>query len=303
MGIYVAEYLGQRTDIDTPVITPVTHKMNCPFTHNNPCIKSGRNRNPVCCVRKEDGTLWIVCQHRLCSTKKDLALCSHQTQILLDIACHLYNTDFNPKDIIVKREVPLKATGETEYKADYIMAFKKKDSHTPGPDKLIVEMQGGGETSGTEKMTDVLANWKQSSNPTNELLRSLSGASPLPANAWRRQQEQFIVKGNIAMQTWRGYGIAFCVGTILFDYLKGKIDFESLPDLHQHNWTLALVGIKEDVSQTRTPGPIPLIVDEERLLFTNYQTFVHALINQGLPSPEAFVGDFISLRNKKVTLL
>ena len=129
------------------------------------------------------------------------------------------------------------------------------------------------------------------------MLREESKASTLETNAWRRQQEQFIVKGNIALQTWKGYGMAFCMGTLLYDYLNSKIHFNTLPDLHTHNWTLALIGIKEDTSQPVVPGPIPLVVDESRLLFTNYQTFVHALINQGMPTPEAFTGDFVDLNN------
>jgi hypothetical protein len=238
-----------------------------------------------------------VCQNRLCSTKKDLPLCHYQSAILLDIARHVYAPTVGLDDVFVKREAPLQVSGEASYKADYIMTLKDGVSRFPGPDRIILEMQGGGETSGTEKMTAVVNDWKHAPTPTNELLRKSSGATPLETNAWRRQQEQFIVKGNIAMLTWKGYGIAFCVGTLLYDYLKAKIDFKTLPDLHTHNWTLALIGIKEDTSQPCVPGPVPLMVDEDRLLYTNYQTFVHALINQGLPSPDAFSGNFISLNN------
>ena len=297
MSITVAEYLGQRTDVAAPDIVPVLHKVPCPFSSGNTCLKSGGKKNPVCSVRKEDGTLWIVCENRLCTTKKTIPLCSHQSDVLLDIAKHVFSPTVTKDRILVKREVPLQVSQSTNYQADYIMTLDNGHSSFPGPDKVILEMQGGGETSGTENMTAVVNRWKTAASPTNLMLRQPAKANPLETNAWRRQQEQFIVKGNIAMLTWKGYGIAFCVGTLLFDYLKVKIDFRQLPDLKDHNWTLALIGIQEDCTTPPSAGPIPLVVDEERLLYTNYQTFVHALINQGLPTPSAFTGRFIDLNN------
>ena len=137
----------------------------------------------------------------------------------------------------------------------------------------------------------------------NYVLRQPTQASTLETNAWRRQQEQFIVKGNIAMKTWKGYGMAFCVGTLLYDYLMKKIADANLPDLRKYNWTLALLTFKEDTSKTPEKGPIPLIIDEKRMLFTNYQTFVQALINQGEPTLDAFAGNFLTLNNEPVLIL
>lgn len=300
MGVSVAEYLGQRTDVDNPVIHPILTSAPCPFSSGNTCMKTGRGKNPVCSVRKEDGTFWIVCENRLCTTKKDLPLCPHQQRILLDIARHIFDPSVTMDRVHVKREERLCVSDSTKYKADYIMTLDNGLSSFPGPDRIIVEMQGGGETSGTEKLTEIVNRWKAGPHFVNADLRELSGASTLETNAWRRQQEQFIVKGNIAMQTWKGFGMAFCVGTLLYDYLAGKIDFTTLPDLRTHNWTLAIIGIKEDTSSPPTPGPVPLVVDESRLIYTNYQTFVHALINQGLPSPDAFRGDFVTLNNTHI---
>jgi len=104
------------------------------------------------------------------------------------------------------------------------------------------------------------------------------------------------------MKTWKGYGIAFCVGTLLFDYLRDKLVSANLPDLKEYNWTLAILGIKEDADVPVTPGPIPITIDETRVLYTNYQTFVQALINQGEPSLNAFKGEFINLNNNSVSI-
>ena len=85
MGVSVAEYYGQRTDVDYPIIQPVVRQMPCPFTCGNICKKLKSGNPPVCSVRKPDGTLWIVCSERLCATKKDIPLCEHQCAILHDI--------------------------------------------------------------------------------------------------------------------------------------------------------------------------------------------------------------------------
>lgn len=317
MGVSVAEYFGQRTDIDTENIIPAEippkkkerEKLNwnkpipiCPFTSGNPCKKLNSAYEPICSVRKPDGTLWICCSDRLCATKKNLSLSTYQSDILLDVGRHIFSPNVTKDDICVKREERLSVIEGTDYNADYIISLKDGRSPFSGPDRLILEMQGGGETTNTGNLTSHVKAWRRLSSPTNAVLRQDTQASTLETNAWRRQQEQFIVKGNIAMKTWKGYGIAFCVGTLLYDYLMGKLVSANLPNLREYNWTLAVIAFKEDKNSLASPGPIPLIVDEERMLFTNYQTFVQALINQGEPSLRAFCGTFINLNNEEIIL-
>lgn len=306
MTASVAEYYGHRTDIDGVVIAPITIPNRwedssdippCPFSGGNACKKLKSKNEPVCSVRDGNGTLWISCSERLCTTKKDIPLCEHQVGILEDIARHIFDPEIAAEDVCVKREVSLNVVEGTRYHADYIITPVSGSSSTSGPDRLVLEMQGGGETSDTGQLTKQVKTWKESDARSNHLLRAQTPASPLVTNAWRRQQEQFLVKGNIAMKTWKGLGIAFCVGTLLYDYLMDRLSSANLPDLKRYNWTLALIAIKEDTDVPAKPGPIPLKVDESRLLYTNYQTFVQALINQGEPSLDAFVGEFINLRN------
>jgi hypothetical protein len=300
MAVRIAEYFGQRTDVDFPIIKPIEEQHDCPFAIGNICKKLKSGHPPVCSVRRQDGTLWIVCSERLCSTKKNLTLNNHQVAILLDIGKHIYSDNITVADICVKREERLNVVENTKYNADYIISLK--EGHTPysGPDKLILEMQGGGETTNTGNITALVHTWENNPSRNNAMLRNVADAGTLETNAWRRQQEQFIVKGNIAMKTWKGYGIAFCVGSILFDYLKNKLSSAKLPDLHDYNWTLALIGICENDTLPIIAGPIPIKVDNSRLLYTNYQTFVQALINQGEPSLDAFRGDFVNLENQVI---
>lgn len=317
LGACVAEYLGMRTDVDDQMIAPVIippkvgRSVNwtannpcpiCPFTSGNPCKKLISGNEPVCSVRKSDGTLWINCSERLCSTKKNIPLNEHQKDILLKAGKYIFSPDVTPEEICVKREERLSVIEGTKYNADYIITLRQGRSEYSGPDRLVLEMQGGGETTNTGVQTNHIRSWKNLRTPTNAYLRQDTQASTLETNAWRRQQEQFIVKGNIAMKTWKGYGIAFCVGTLLYDYLMNKLASANLPDLKAYNWTLALITFKEDKSNPPVPGAIPLVVDEDKLLYTNYQTFVQALINQGEPSLGAFRGTFIDLNNNEVTI-
>ena len=235
--------------------------------------------------------------------KKDIPLCEHQCAILHDVGKHIFHPSVSREQICVKREERLNVVEGTKYNADYVISLSSGTTPYSGPDRLILEMQGGGETTNTGKITALIKQWADNPERTNALLRLMTEASTLETNAWRRQQEQFIVKGNIAMKTWKGYGIAFCVGSILFDYLKDKLSSARLPDLHNYNWTLAILGICEDTSAPIHPGPIPIKVDESRMLFTNYQTFVQALINQGEPSLSALRGQFVNLENQEVMIL
>ena len=57
MGVSVAEYYGQRTDIDTPVIHPVKGQLPCPFTCGNTCKKW----KPSCLFRTESGRNAMDC--------------------------------------------------------------------------------------------------------------------------------------------------------------------------------------------------------------------------------------------------
>jgi len=302
MGVSIAEYFGQRTDIDNPVIIPISIQAACPFSSGNICKKLKSRNHPVCSVRKRDGTMWIVCSERLCNTKKDIPLCQHQKGILHKIAQQLYDPAVLFSEVCVKREESLNVVEGTTYKADYVISLINGRTAFSGPDKMILEMQGGGETSNTGELSSLINEWAANPSRTNAQLRSERGASTLETNAWRRQQEQFIVKGNIAMKTWKGYGMAFCVGSLLYDYLMNKLASAHLPDLKKYNWTLAVIAIKEDDSIPVKSGAIPITVDESKMLFTNYQTFVQALINQGEPSLGAFRGNFINLENETVSI-
>lgn len=312
MAASIAEYLGQRTDIEYPVIEVAKDGCACPFM-NAMCSKVNRAKpmKPVCSVRDKNGNLWIVCAERLCSTKKT-PINTYQQKILHSIAKIIFNdNNVDMNDILIKREVSMpgdiklnpdgtikyKKNGDIAYKnirADYIMIHRNLNV------KVILEMQGGGETSKTGSITRHINKWEQETNRTNKLLSKTSDAGLIVTNAWRRQQEQFIVKGNIATDS--GGKVVFCVGKLLFDLLKTKVSSVNFQDLRNDNWTLCIIGFDEVLSDPISPGAIPYEISQSRIIFTKYSTFVHALITQGRAFKRMFEGKFQNLSGTSITI-
>lgn len=309
MPVSVAEYLGVRTDTSmqvAPLLNLSTKpKVPCPF-RNHHCLKTAKGQQPVCSVRDTSGELWIVCEHRLCATTPKVGpVNEHQKKILRLVAQTVYGAGISDDEILIKREEQIPITATSDYKADFIMWRSNPRSGTPfgGDRACIVEMQGGGETAGTEKLTAHLKSWASHANPTNQLLIQPANAVPLVTNAWRRQQEQFIVKGSVAMLT--GAGMVFCVGSLLYDYLIQRLTTVNLQDLKSNSWNLALVAFVEDtngVAPSCAPNSIQFKIDASRTLHTNYFSFVQALTNQGAPQPQVFLGNFQTLNGQQVLL-
>jgi hypothetical protein len=300
LGVHIAEYFGQRTDVLTPAIQPVTKALQnrkCPFMDKE-CAKISKGLKPVCSVRKRNGDIWIVCRDRLCSTNKNIQLTDYQKSILLAIAKEVFSPDIERNHIYIKRETNIPVVGSSSYHADYIMSIHNFHGKLRGPKNVVLEMQGGGETSNTGHITEHIDKWEKQQQRTNTFLSQEVNAGTIETNAWRRQQEQFIVKGNIALQT--GGGIVFCVGSPLYNYLWQRVSKARLNDLRHHYWSMCLICIDEDKCNEPKPGPIPLKINSGKVLFTNYNTFVQTLTNQGEPYPAMFAGTFETLDGETI---
>lgn len=293
MGITIAEYLGQRTDA-VQKISPVGETVvpKCAFA-DIPCSKLNSKPDPLkpVCSLKRNGELWISCRDRLCSSTGD-TLTSYQRSILVQIAKEIYGSGIAEDNIIYKKETALKIKGtRSSYHADYLLSTKDWTKPNPAPDCVIVEMQGGGETSNTGKITRHIERWESSSPRTNEyLVGDLAGVGMIATNAWRRQQEQLLVKGGIASQSGKGFVI--CTGTILYDYINSRLKLNKMRDERNTNWNFAWLIFKEQESATPKAGPIPLVIDSSKSLFTQFHRISSKLINQSGPLQEPFIGEY-----------
>lgn len=307
MAVSVAEYLGVSVDAPVTIKPQLVNKehrptLPCPF-RNGVCDKARRGNKPVCSVRNKEGVLWIVCPHRLCATQpKSSKLTGYQSDVLFQVAQCIYGEHVQKSSVVVKREESIFVTDSSNYSADYVMWLA---SPKPTERPVVLEMQGGGETTNTGKLTKHVARWEEMEEPTNVFLaKQVTSVGTLETNAWRRQQEQFLIKGNVAMQS--GGKMVFCVGNLIYDYLMPRLQQVNLIDLRKANWTLALLPIKEaSGAEGAVHGgqySLPLVIDSERAMFTNYNSFVQALTNQSSPDDSIFSGDFTTLDNRTVTL-
>jgi hypothetical protein len=296
--VRVAEYLGIDAAGGIP-ITPINVETKpsvpCLF-RNDICSKAKQGNQPICSVRHaKSDTLWISCRHRFCaSSPKDSPLNEHQIKILKMVASAVYQTTLPDSEILVKREVPIPITARSNYLADFVMARLRPNGVAEG--YCIVEMQGGGETTNTGKLSATVRDWARNATRNNQLLMAESKANVLATNAWRRQQEQFLVKGNVAMLI--GARMVFCVGQLIYDYLIQRLTSTNLQTLDDANWTLALFAISEDPASAPpacAPNSIQLRLDPARTKYTNYNSFVQALTNQGTPQPQILRGNYLSL--------
>jgi hypothetical protein len=309
MSVQVAEYLGIRTDSTSPIVAIPANKalfqrpkgIPCPFREGS-CSKLTSGNKPVCAVRdKSTNKIWITCEHRLCATQpKSAPPNAHQKNILMQVAKKIFD-EITEDDLLIKKEVPIPVTTEKNYKADYVLwrLNPKKTAPVNFESAVILEMQGGGETTNTGVLTRHITEWEKRGGMDNAFLRLfMRGVSTLETNAWRRQQEQFLIKGNVAKMT--GGKIVFCVGALIYDYLMERFKENILTDLKKANWTLALIVFDE--KKDDTSDSIKFEIDDSKTLFTDYDTFVQVLTNQSMPNQKIFTGEFMDLSGKLHTI-
>ena len=302
----MAEYLGVNVGANVeiePVLGGSGTVVPCPFRVGH-CDKVKAGNKPICSVRDGAGVLWIVCEHRLCATSPKAApLTEYQTDVLVAVARTIWGVEVDRPDIAVRREVPVRTPGRPTSRADYVMLptpeLRKRDTNGT-ISQVVLEMQGGGETSNTGELTAQVNKWEieiDAQRNLDTLTTPLSKVGTLETNAWRRQQEQFLFKGNVAVNSFGR--LVFAVGSKLFDYLLNNLSGTAMQDLRGANWSLALVGISEDTTHSHESfgvgDSVRLRIDDQRLLFTSYPKFVQALTNQGGIDPDLFRGEFVKL--------
>ena len=275
--IHVAEYLGNDVCHAIGTIKPAKPGDKCPFADIK-CVKNTENQSPVCSVRK-DGKIWIACSHRLCSTHDD-PFRKYQRDILCRVASEVFDRNCSPDDVIYKKEETMNIHGR-RVMADYILGTKDgKRGRNEGPGKVVVEMQGGGPLTGSRNVAKHIGKWKvANSGRTNVMLgRPIKGVGIDATNSWKRQQEQLIVKGSIAVAS--GLGYVLCMGRTFFDYICEKLhglkDSENMRET-SGEWNLILMPMLE----TNDNSKIWFEVDTNGCLYTTHQEFMKLLAEQG----------------------
>lgn len=294
----VAEYLGRdarNLPLGAGVNSYSRSEEPCPFRSGH-CDKIQRGQVPVCSLRDaETSQLWIVCSHRLCSSApRHMPLTEYQWGIVRSIVDVVAMEAPASASVGVQREARIRRNPGVERsddsRADFLVAFfdTKSGEVLNNPRPLIIEIQGGGETSNTGIMTRHVQGW-ETKTQSAPLTVPLSGVGVIETNAWRRQQEQFLFKGSVATRSNARF--VFAIGDRLFDKIFRHV--ERPRSISQGGgWNLAIVAFSEDPNGCGTDGSLRLAPDPARTLFTDFSAFTNQLINQGQYDPKLLDGEY-----------
>lgn len=320
MTVSIAEYLGQRTDNDEIIILPVHNQVyanetdlpKCPF-HGNRCKKIAMRqytKAPICALRRDDGQYYIVCEHRLISTVKR-ELNHYRSQMLLRVAEKVFAASIAAHQVEYKREERIlvvepdptdKESHDIFFSADFILAVPDETVDVYGPRRLVVEVQGGGETSNTGAINRYANEWAENHEGNSFLRSAISGPGTIQTNAWRRMQEQILSKGATAVKS--GYGFAAVVGEVIMDYIERVIPKMRTyaVDRDKSQWDIAFIVFTEAHNRnvsSLVENAVELVIDEERSMFTRFDLLIEAMKTRGVNAPNAFTkGDFKTIENK-----
>jgi hypothetical protein len=317
MSVAIAEYLGNRVDLPVHNVIPSVRGgvpvPTCPFS-GGACIKLAHNPplHPVCSVRVFDaqtsGRVFIVCSNRLIPAQATAMSPAH-VAALASIAQTVF-PGVMAQDVGFKRQVGINLD-PGRLTLDYVLHVEPACGYVAGPRKVILEVQGGGETSNTGTITRYVDDWIRQRPPTNAFLsRQLDTAylrqhlgiqkvnvpGIIPNNAWKRQLEQILKKAVIA----KNFGGAFALvtGDLLYDYMRRSVP---VGGAFFADWEVALIGVSE--SSSAQVGAIPMD-SVSRSAFMTFDEFIAALqtfaLPQGLSDP--FAGRFTTLTNNSFSI-
>ena len=293
--VRVVEYLGKVVESPEPVEPALSGQ--CPFADIK-CRKLHRDKKkPVCSTRKPNGTIWMTCRERLCSTQGE-AMTEYQRNVLRRIASEVFDAELDVDSVIYKREVSLALSGRQRIRADYILRAKNKaHGRGRGPACVIVEVQGGGSTANTGEMTRYIDGWERKQKRTNkELGRMMGGVNSLENDSWKRQQDQIMTKSSIATQS--GHRFVLCVGEALYEYILARLTGLRGASTRKLDamWDFVLLPMKE----VPKDGMIDFEVSHEDVIHTTFHKFSSMVITQGNAQADKFAGEFHTLNGDAV---
>src|SRR3954463_2456213 len=221
MTVRVAEYLGHNAA--QPVVPYIAGQPipNCPFS-GFPCAKLDRTapQKPVCSVWSNDDDLWIICEHRLLTTLKEVPTTQpYVANRLAEIAEVLWGPSLAPSDLAVARQHKFDGAN-----ADYVFAFNPGWRVPAAPVRFCMEIQGGGPTTNSGTLTSHVNGWEHVA--TGLALNDLVGVNPDIKGVWKRLLQQLFTKGLSATRVRQGIGCV--VGEKLFDAIDGWVRWSEL---------------------------------------------------------------------------
>jgi hypothetical protein len=285
MAVKIIELLSMNTHGLSPSDSRLTKKF-CPYIGQT-CKKINREleQKPMYTVESSGGVPLIVCEHRLLSTMMQNPT-SYQRSRLLEIAKVVFEDDIEPHNVEYKYEV----TTKLRQRANFILRDKRNG------DACILEIQGGGETSSTKILSDHVTKWENGEdvgldNFPVRVTKSGRLATPglIPANAWRRLQEQIIVKGGICVSSDKKFVAA--IGNTIYLRLLEKLPLvETMKRLKSGFWNCAFIPYQISKGEV-----IDFYIDVDNILYLDLKELITSLIEYGVRDDELFNTGMIPL--------
>ncbi|MFB2880391.1 hypothetical protein [Floridanema aerugineum] len=279
MAVKIIEFLGINANGLSPSDVRLTEKI-CPYIGKT-CKKIDRHnpQKPMCVVESTGGVPLIVCAHRLLSTNMQNHT-NYQRSRLFEISELIFNDSIKLDDIEYKNEV----TTKLKQRADFILRDRRNG------DACILEIQGGGETSNTKILSDHVTEWEnQKKVKLDDFPKRITNKGKtvtpglIPANAWRRLQEQLIVKGGICISSEKKFVVA--LGKTIYQHrLKNLPNLESLKLQKRERWNCAFIPYQIQKGENN----IDFIIDHENLLYLDLYNLVSTLIKYGEKDEKLF---------------
>ena len=285
MAVKIIEFLGINAHELNPSDSRLANKL-CPYMGKT-CKKIDRygEQKPMCVVESTGGVPLIVCEHRLLSTDMQNPT-PYQRSRLLEISKVIFEDGIEPQDLEYRYEV----TTRLRQRADFILRDKRNG------DACILEIQGGGETSSTRILTDHVTRWENGENVRLDdfpfrVTKTGKKATPglIPANAWRRLQEQLIVKGGICVSSDKKF-VAAMGKTIYLHFLQKLPLLETMKRQKRSSWNCAFIPY-----EIRKNEIIDFHIDIDNVLYLDLKELVNRLIEYGVRDEELFATDMIPL--------
>ena len=211
---------------------------------------------------------------------------SYQQSRLLEISQVVFEDGIEPQDVEYRYEV----TTKLRQRADFILRDKRNG------DACILEIQGGGETSSTKILSDHVTKWENGEAVGLDdfpirVTRSGRLATPglIPANAWRRLQEQIIVKGGICVSSNKKFVAA--IGKTIYLRLLEKLPLiDTMKRSKSGAWNCAFIPYEISKGEA-----IDFYIDLDNILYLDLKELVTSLIEYGVRDDELFTSGMIPL--------
>ena len=163
--------------------------------------------------------------------------------------------------------------------------------------KVILEIQGGGETSNTGEISRHVERWETQEGPNTQLGAAVPKTGVIPNNAWKRQLEQVLRKASYGYRVNAGFALA--MGELLYQYVN-EIVPQGTDEIYE-GWDVCFIELSE-IAPEDTENHARFGLGRKKYL--SYEQFISAISQFPIKIDvtNLFEGDYSNLLGELRTL-